>query len=221
MKVFKYSNKGNRETNEDYVVSKTIGDGISLHLIADGMGGYDFGDIASKTVCESYLQALSKGLSISQATQEVSQTLQKERKSLGTRKMGSAVAGVYLHGCEAELFWAGDSRIYVFRKGSEIYQTEDHSIVNELSKVRQISNEERVRYGHIITRSIKGRPDDKVDETTLTLESGDEILVCTDGLYAGCPVDYVMDSIRANRFDLSEHNDIFSDNHSLIYILID
>ena len=54
MKVFKYSNIGNREENQEYLVSMNLGQDKSLYLVADGMGGYDFGGIASKGVGESY-----------------------------------------------------------------------------------------------------------------------------------------------------------------------
>ena len=57
MITFKYSNIGCREVNEDYVVSNDFGNGISLHLVADGMGGYDCGEIASKVVGDSYVYA--------------------------------------------------------------------------------------------------------------------------------------------------------------------
>lgn len=49
MKVFSYTGKGLRKTNEEYIKSEILSDGISLHIIADGMGGYKFGEVASKT----------------------------------------------------------------------------------------------------------------------------------------------------------------------------
>lgn len=65
-----------------------------------------------------------------------------------------------------------------------------------------------------------GNDDDHVDLHTLTLQQGDEILVCTDGLYNYCPVDYLMESIRTDSFDIDKQNEDFEDNHSLIYIAI-
>ena len=64
MKVFKYSNIGNREQNQDYLVSTKLGQDSSLHLVADGMGGYECGDIASKIVGDSYVYGLSRNMSI-------------------------------------------------------------------------------------------------------------------------------------------------------------
>ena len=218
MKIFKYSNIGNREQNQDYLVSTKLGQDSSLHLVADGMGGYECGDIASKIVGDSYVYGLSRNMSIEDATREASNNIQIERRNLGVAKIGSTVAGVLICVMKATIFWAGDSRVYLFRNKEQLFQTEDHSILNELSRKRKLSFEERERYGHIITRSIMGNPDDKVDTCEMTLQEGDELLICSDGLYNDCPIDYLIDTLREDRFDIDKQNDGFTDNHSLIYI---
>lgn len=218
MKVFKYSNIGNREQNQDYLVSTKLGQDSSLHLVADGMGGYECGDIASKIVGDSYVYGLSRNMSIEDATREASNNIQIERRNLGVAKIGSTVAGVLICGMKATIFWAGDSRVYLFKNKEQLFQTEDHSILNELSRKRKLSFEERERYGHIITRSIMGNPDDMVDTCEMTLQEGDELLICSDGLYNDCPIDYLIDTLREDRFDIDKQNDGFTDNHSLIYI---
>ena len=218
MKIFKSSNIGNREQNQDYLVSTQLGQDSSLHPVADGMGGYECGDIASKIVGDSYVYGLSRNMSIEDATREASNNIQIERRNLGVAKIGSTVAGVLICGMKATIFWAGDSRVYLFRNKEQLFQTEDHSILNELSRKRKLSFEERERYGHIITRSIMGNPDDMVDTCEMTLQEGDELLICSDGLYNDCPIDYLIDTLREDRFDIDKQNDGFTDNHSLIYI---
>lgn len=218
MNIFKYTNIGNRESNQDYLVSMTLGQDRSIHLVADGMGGYECGDIASKVVGDSYVYGLSRGMTIKEATNEASKNIQKERKSLGVSKMGSTVAGIILDNSEATIFWAGDSRVYLFRNQEQLFQTEDHSLLNELTHKRKLSFEERERYGHIVTRAIMGNADDKVDICKMCIQPGDEFLLCTDGLYNDCPVDYLIESIRNERFDIDSQNDGFTDNHSFIYI---
>ncbi len=218
MKVFKYSNIGSREQNQDYLVSTELGQERSLHLVADGMGGYAFGDVAARVVGDSFAYGLSRDMSIEESTRIASNNLLKERQNLSVLKMGSTVAGVFLCGLEATIFWAGDSRVYVFRNNEVYFQTEDHSILNELSHKRIISFKERERYGHIVTRSIMGNEDDKVDQHKISLQTGDEILICSDGLYKDCPVDYLIESIRKDQFDIDKQNDGFTDNHSLIYV---
>ena len=218
MKIFKYSNIGNREQNQDYLVSTKLGQDSSLHLVADGMGGYECGDIASKIVGDSYVYGLRRNMSIEDATREASNNIQIERRNLGVAKIGSTIAGVLICGMKATIFWAGDSRVYLFRNKEQLFQTEDHSILNELSRKRKLSFEERERYGHIITRSIMGNADDRVDTCEMTLQEGDELLICSDGLYNDCPIDYLIDTLREDRFDIDKQNDGFTDNHSLIYI---
>lgn len=220
MKVFTYSNIGDREVNEDYIVTRDFGNDISLYLVADGMGGYSSGDLASKVVGDSYVYCISRNIGIEEATSIVSNNIKLEKKNLGVRKMGSTVAGVLIEKMNAKIFWAGDSRVYVFRNYDILFQTEDHSIVNELGKQRKLTLEERERYGHILTRSFMGNREDKVDIHNMTLQKGDEIFICSDGIYNDCPVEYIVESIRNDLFDLDKHNMDFTDNHSLIYVAV-
>ena len=220
MEIIKYSNIGCREINQDCLASLSFDHDKSIHIVADGIGGYDWGEIASKIVCESYIHGLVNNLSIDEVTKEVSRNIQTECRNLGVSKMGSTVAAVVLNGLQASIFWAGDSRVYVFRDKHLLYQTEDHSLLNELSRVRELSFDEKKRYKHIITRSIMGNADDKVDHDNLELCFGDEILICTDGMYNEYPIDYLIESIRMDKLDIEKKNDSFTDNHSFIYILL-
>lgn len=220
MEIIKYSNIGCREINQDCLASLSFDHDKSIHIVADGIGGYDCGEIASKIVCESYIHGLVNNLSIDEVTKEISRNIQTECRNLGVSKMGSTVAAVVLNGLQASIFWAGDSRVYVFRDKHLLYQTEDHSLLNELSRVRELSFDEKKRYKHIITRSIMGNADDKVDHDNLELCFGDEILICTDGMYNEYPIDYLIESIRMDKLDIEKKNDSFTDNHSFIYILL-
>lgn len=220
MEIYKYSNIGSREVNEDYVVSQNLGDGISLHLVADGMGGYDCGEIASKVVGDGYVDALSRNMDIDEATKLVSQNLKNEKHALGVKKIGSTVAGVFMRDMEATIFWSGDSRVYIYRADQLLYQTEDHSLVNDLQKVRPLSFEERRRYAHVVTRSLMGDGGDIAETHKQALQHGDEIVICTDGLYNDCPIEYILETIRNDKIDIDKHNIDFDDNHSLIYIKV-
>ena len=220
MNIYKYTNTGNREVNQDYVLSQFWGQDISLHLIADGMGGYDCGEIASKIVGDTFFHGLSHGKTIEECTVLANDNILKETHNLGISKMGSTIAGVLINENNATCFWVGDSRAYVFRKGKILFQTEDHSMVNELNKVKPLTFEERKRYGHIITRSIMGKKEDRVDIKNLTLNKDDEILLCSDGIYNDYPIDYIIECIKAGTFETECQNQDFSDNHSLIYIHI-
>ena len=220
MEIFKYTNIGSREVNQDYIVSQSFGNDLSLHLVADGIGGYECGEIASKVVGDSFIYGISRFLSLEETASIASTNLQKERNNLGIPKMGSTLAGVLINKMEAKIFWSGDSRVYLFRNKEVIYQTEDHSIVNELSKIRELTFDEKKRYGHVITRSFMGNYDDSIDIHEVTLQAGDELFICTDGIYKDCPIDYLTESIRTGLFDIDKQNASFEDNHSLIYIRV-
>lgn len=220
MEVFKYTSIGSREVNQDYIVSQSFGNDLSLHLVADGIGGYECGEIASKVVGDSFIYGISRFLSLEETASLASTNLRKERHNLGISKMGSTVAGVLINKMDAKIFWAGDSRVYLLRNKVVLYQTEDHSMVNELSKVRELTFSEKKRYGHLITRSFMGKDDDHVDVHDVTLQTGDELFICTDGVYNDCPIDYLTESIRTGCFDINKQNDSFEDNHSLIYIKV-
>ena len=147
--------------------------------------------------------------------------LTKARKDLGVKKMGCTVAGVYMEDMDASVFWAGDSRVYIFRNDDVLFKTEDHSLVNDLKKVKALSFEDEAKYGHIVTRSLMGNNDDNVDIHQIHLEKDDRILICSDGVYNDCPIEYVMETLINSCFDLDKYNYKFDDNHSLIYIVIE
>ena len=220
MELFKYTNIGSREVNQDYIVSESFGNDLSLHLVADGIGGYECGEIASKVVGDSFIYGISRFLPLEETASLASANLHTECINLGIPKMGSTLAGVLINKMDAKIFWAGDSRVYLFRNKEVLYQTKDHSMVNELSKVRELTFDEKKRYGHIITRSFMGKDDDHLDLYDVTLQTGDELFICTDGVYNDCPVDYLTESIRTGCFDIDKRNALFDDNHSLIYIKV-
>lgn len=218
MKTFSYTHSGSREINQDSLISKPISTDAVLHLVADGIGGCQFGEIASKSVADNIFYALTLNFDLDNAISYASQKLNDERINLGAQKMGTTVAGVILRNNHAEIFWAGDSRVFIIRKDKIIYQTLDHSLVNQMEKVRKLSFDEKKRFGHIITRSIMGSSEDFVEKHTVELQDEDEILICTDGLYNECPIDYVIETIRKDSFDIPATSSEFADNHSLIYI---
>jgi serine/threonine protein phosphatase PrpC len=78
-------------------------------------------------------------MDIEEATQVVSKNLQEEKHALGVKRMGSTVAGVFIRNMEGTVFWAGDSRVYIYRSGELLFQTEDHTVVNDLMKVRPLT----------------------------------------------------------------------------------
>lgn len=220
MQTYSYSNIGRRNTQEDYILSKDYGQSVSLHVVADGMGGYQAGDIASKTVANSVADSLLRGLSFADAAVLANRNVASEQQTLGVPKMGCTVAGVFIKNMAMSVFWVGDSRVYLFRDGNMEQLTEDHSLLAQISKRRRLTHEMVEKYGSVVTRAIMGNETDTFEVKDIELQAGDEIIVCSDGLYRDCPVDCLVEMIRNNTLEIDKQNDMFDDNHSFIYIKI-
>lgn len=220
MKIAEYSGIGRRIQNQDFILSKSIGENKSLFIVADGMGGYSHGDLAARTVAEGIFFSIFNGSSLQEAVKEANQDLQSEIIKLGNVKMGCCLAGLLLENGFAKIFWVGDSRIYQFRNGVEVFRTQDHTLISEMEKYGPVSYERRKKYGHVVTRAMMGAPEDEVDTTVLSVEKGDEFLICSDGIYNEIPIDVLLELIRLNTLQLEDRKDDFDDNHSFIYIEI-
>lgn len=70
------------------------------------------------------------------------------------QKMGCVIAVLLLTDGYAHFTWLGDSRIYMYRNGYEVYRTEDHSIVNELAKIKILSADSYEKYSSIVTNRL-------------------------------------------------------------------
>lgn len=170
-----------RATNQDAFVE--LND-VGVWAVADGMGGYRDGDVASRMVCEG-LQRLSADGSLDAAVSVLRQRMSDVNRRLYEASVrpinpivsGSTVAIIVVRRTEFAVLWAGDSRVYRLRQGQLVQLTTDHTWAAELNL--QHADEEA---DHAITRAVGG-------ESTLTLDMrrdrvriGDRYLICSDGL---------------------------------------
>ena len=221
-----YTNRGCRECNQDYVLSKTLSASSSLFVIADGMGGYAHGEVASMIVAtaisefvEINFNKYSPSILLRDAVAFANENLMLKRVALNGDKMGCVIAALLIVDDEAYLTWLGDSRIYIFRNGQQIYRTEDHSVVNELSKIKSLTSDDIERYSAIVTRSVMG--DDnlgKVPIAKLGIEAGDVFVLCTDGFYKELPMEKALSFIPEKEKDLDKLTLSVSDNYSFIKV---
>lgn len=187
-----------REYNEDSCLLCVPDDdalrgrrGILL-AVADGMGGASAGEHASHlaltvlTECyyanggDSIPQALRAA--IEDANRRVYDESEADPELQG---MGTTMSAVVLHGSSAYVGQVGDSRVYLHRKSEGLVQiTDDHSLVWEQLKAGIITEEEAKSHSlrNLITRAVGIKEDVEVDLFSLTLENGDMLLVCSDGL---------------------------------------
>ncbi len=176
-----------RDNNED---SLLMGDGRdeTLYVVADGIGGFEAGEVASGITIET-LGDLAPGESFDGAVQEANQRiLDAAREDNNLSGMGTTIVAVRFGGTRsepvAEIAHVGDSRVYLIRDGDLKPVTEDHSLVAELVRNGDLTRDEAQDHPqrNLITRALGAEERIQVDTTVLPVEVGDRFLLCSDGL---------------------------------------
>lgn len=173
-----------------------------LFILCDGMGGHDAGEVASATVCEAMSGSIlsdghdKEGIFTSE---DFSTALDAAFDALdmkdngAEKKMGTTMTFLKLHDNGAFIAYMGDSRVYQIRSGKTgeetqiVFQTEDHSLVNDLIKIGELTKEEArfSKQKNVITRAMQPnmgrRPKADVYETS-DIKAGDYFYMCSDGM---------------------------------------
>ena len=221
MRLVTYSNIGAREKNQDRVAHHVLPSGEQLFIVADGMGGYEAGEEAAEVAIDAIIASLTgKPDNIIEAVLEANNAIANKKKSLSVAEMGCTLAAVLLHENAISIFWAGDSRVYLIRNDRIVYETEDHSLVNELRKIKRLTPAQIRKYEHIVRRSLMGNITDAVDTAEMEVQPGDEVLLCSDGFHKEVPLPFLLEKLRTED-NFSIDNEKFMDNHSLIYFKLD
>jgi PPM family protein phosphatase len=173
-----------RRHNEDsYVVAPP------LFAVADGMGGAQAGEIASKLAAAALEDtdpgAMSGAERVTMLIQEANRRVhERATADPATSGMGTTMTVALVEGTTVTFGHVGDSRAYRYRDGTIEQVTEDHSLVNELLKSGKLSPEEADTHPQrsVITRAVGTDPDVDVDSFTIEAEEGDVFLICSDGL---------------------------------------
>ena len=181
------SHPGNvRAGNEDSVwpSSSGAGKGPLLVMVADGMGGAVAGEVASSLAIETARS--SEGDIADRIRQANAAILTEVEQRPELRGMGTTMT-VFEFGEDdhlARFAHVGDSRAYLFRDEELTQLTEDHTVVNMYLKTGAIAPEEVANHPQrsLITRAVGLTPELDVDTGNLTLEPGDRLLLCSDGV---------------------------------------
>lgn len=183
-----------RNTNQDYAAVFENQTGQLLAVLADGMGGHQAGDVASQmavsnlgedwqqTVTETPEKAIQWLIrQFQQENEVINRTGQEQPELLG---MGTTLVAAILFPEVFALAHVGDSRAYLLRDGQIRQLTEDHSLVNELVKSGEITQEMAANHPrkNVLTRSIGMPGTVEVDVTTIQWTADDYLLFCSDGL---------------------------------------
>jgi len=188
---------GIREHNEDAMVADQA---LGFGLVADGMGGYACGEVASEIVKSTLHEAVAnqEGLveAIARAHASIREAVQEDKNKTG---MGSTVVALKLSGNNYEIAWVGDSRAYLW--DGELKQlSRDHSYVESLLSSGVISPEEALDHPNknLITQAVGAAANDGLEIGLVRgrLGARQQILLCSDGL-----VDEVTDAEIARLLD--------------------
>jgi PPM family protein phosphatase len=195
-----------REQNEDAVFHDTIsdgaGDGLMLIAIADGMGGYQRGEIASEMAIDSLRQRFAAAdtddlvLMLKQAFRQANERIFENGSADGEHNMmGTTLVAGVIRGTDLAIANVGDSRAYLVRANSLNQITNDHSLVAEQVAMGAMTQEEArdSQHRNIITRALGHRQKVDVDVFELTLLPDDRLLLSSDGLHDHVPDSEVVD----------------------------
>jgi serine/threonine protein phosphatase PrpC len=164
---------------------------IGVWAVADGMGGHDAGQVASRMVIDALgnvrKMATQVGLveHVKQRLNDINRGLREIGKSqFDGRTIGSTVAVLCAVDRQVVCLWAGDSRIYRMRGGHLIQMTKDHSPLEELIDEGLINRKDAKnhRLSNVITRAIGADDTLDLDSRSGDAQDGDVFLLCTDGL---------------------------------------
>lgn len=228
MEVVSYTAKGQRKSNEDFLLYREFSQGESLFLLADGMGGYSYGEIAASLACETIAHTIESNLGkisavelIIQAVSDSNNAILEKRQELA-EKMGTTIAGILIENDTVYYFWLGDVRIYHFRNNKIFFRSTDHSLINEMKQNRQISAIEIERYKNIVTRHLSGSVQEyEVPVISSNLMTNDMIILCSDGLWQNWDINYLKDLTQEeleNTLSVAETTN--NDNYTIIRTLI-
>jgi serine/threonine protein phosphatase PrpC len=178
-----------RRANEDSMLARS-----PLFVVADGMGGAQAGEVASRLAIESFQHGLddttdaesSLAAYARAANVSIHELSQANAEHAG---MGTTLTAVYVGAEEVAIAHVGDSRAYCLRDGELLRLTDDHSLVDELIRQGKLTPEEAVEHPQrsVITRALGPEPEVEIDTRSYRARGGDVYLLCSDGLTTMVP----------------------------------
>jgi serine/threonine protein phosphatase PrpC len=190
-----------RRANEDSLLARS-----PLFVVADGMGGAQAGEVASRIAVESFYDGLGDpavpeerlAANALAANARIHELSQSNAEHAG---MGTTLTAVYVGAEEVAIAHVGDSRAYCLRDGELLRLTDDHSLVDELIREGRLTPEEAEEHPQrsIITRALGPEETVEVDTRSFRARTGDVYLLCSDGLTSMVPEARLAEILRAHR----------------------
>ncbi len=185
-----------RENQDAYAVYAGEETGFTICVVCDGMGGPGGGRLASRLAVDAFLSACRGNLRREMDWEQVREVTafavaeanaavyERSCSEEGLRGMGTTLVSAVVREGEALLDNVGDSRAYLIHNGGISRITRDHSVVERLVEQGSITEEEARRHPNrnLITRALGPDREADSDSYRVSLEQGDCLLLCTDGL---------------------------------------
>ena len=185
-----------RSSNQDYCKTGELPDGCIWAVVCDGMGGANGGSTASRIAAETIAEQL-KELYHTEKYRDDMEKLIKTAIAIANQRvydmslnvyslsgMGTTVVTAVVKNEVVHIVHAGDSRAYLYENGSLTQITKDHSMVQELVDIGQITPEQAQNHPNknIITRALGTRANLRTDYNYVGFSKGNVLIMCTDGL---------------------------------------
>ena len=189
-----------RRANEDSVLAHA-----PLFVVADGMGGAQAGEVASRLAVDEFRRGLREGdglegalaQRVREANARIYERSQRRAEQAG---MGTTLTAIHVGPERVSVAHVGDSRAYRLRDGQLERLTEDHTLVDELIRQGRLSPEEASEHPQrsVITRALGPEAVVDVDTASLEGQAGDIYLLCSDGLTTMVSEERVAAILKAN-----------------------
>lgn len=229
---------GKRDNQEDSLWPDLAEEATSdnrLYILCDGMGGYEHGEVASKTVCLTIPHVLRRSMNfnsedltddglldcLEHAYQELDRVVTDN-----SRKMGTTIALLYIGRKGITALHMGDSRIYHIRPNIGIlYQSRDHSLASELFQAGEITYDEMLNYPkkNFVTRAMMPGKDNRMHPDIIHITdimSNDYFYICSDGMLEGMTNNKLFSILTSEATDDEKQKELVEltnnnqDNHS-------
>jgi PPM family protein phosphatase len=189
-----------RRANEDSLLARS-----PLFVVADGMGGAQAGEVASRIAVESFRHGLDDASQPEAALATLALAANSRIHELSHSNaehagMGTTLTAVYVGDREVAIAHVGDSRAYCLRDGELLRLTDDHSLVDELLRQGRLTPEEAVEHPQrsVITRALGPEGTVEVDTRSFRARPGDVYLLCSDGLTTMLSEEEIADALRSH-----------------------
>jgi serine/threonine protein phosphatase PrpC len=189
-----------RRANEDSLLARS-----PLFVVADGMGGAQAGEVASRIAVESFRHGLDDASQPEAALATLALAANSRIHELSHSNaeqagMGTTLTAVYVGDREVAIAHVGDSRAYCLREGELLRLTDDHSLVDELLRQGRLTPEEAVEHPQrsVITRALGPEGTVEVDTRSFRARPRDVYLLCSDGLTTMLSEEEIADALRSH-----------------------